>query len=97
MKRFRLPRPVDPQLRERLVSIDPVRGKSLAKNLEQSLIAIPLVAHEALTTAYINDVDGYGVFAQQLLGFGRAAISEKLQRQLPGLRGYSSRNLRNMR
>ena len=25
------------------------------------------------------------------------AISEKLQRQLPGLRGYSSRNLRNMR
>lgn len=72
MKRFRLPRPVDPQLRERLVSIDPVRGKSLAKNLEQSLMAIPLVTHEALTTAYINDVDGYGVFAQQLLGFGRA-------------------------
>ena len=35
-------------------------------------MAIPLVAHEALTTAYINDVDGYGVFAQQLLGFGRA-------------------------
>jgi len=29
------------------------------------------VAHEALTTAYINDVDGYGVFAQQLQGFGR--------------------------
>ena len=70
MKRFRLPRPVDPQLRERLVSIDPVRGKSLAKNLEQSLMAIPLVAHEALTTAYINDVDGYGVFEQQLLAGG---------------------------
>ncbi len=34
-------------------------------------MAIPLVAHEALSTAYINDVDGYGVFAQQLLGFGR--------------------------
>lgn len=30
-----------------------------------------VVAHEALTTAYINDVDGYGVFAQQLFGFGR--------------------------
>lgn len=27
--------------------------------------------HEALTTAYINDVDGLGVFAQQLYGFGR--------------------------
>lgn len=34
-------------------------------------MAIPLVAHEALSTAYINDVDGYGVFAQQLFGFGR--------------------------
>lgn len=33
-------------------------------------MTIPLVAHEALSTAYINDVDGYGVFAQQLLGFG---------------------------
>lgn len=30
-----------------------------------------LVAHEALTTAYINDVDGLGVFAQQLFGYGR--------------------------
>ena len=29
------------------------------------------MAHEALTTAYINDVDGLGVFAQQLYGFGR--------------------------
>ena len=34
-------------------------------------MAIPLVAHEALTTAYINDVDGLGVFAQQLFGYGR--------------------------
>ena len=32
-----------------------------------TLMAIPLVAHEALTTAYINDVDGLGVFAQQLM------------------------------
>jgi D-sedoheptulose 7-phosphate isomerase len=34
-------------------------------------MTIPLVAHEALSTAYINDVDGLGVFAQQLLGYGR--------------------------
>lgn len=71
MKRFRLPRPVDAAFAEKLVVADPVRGPKLAKNLERSLMAIPLVAHEALTTAYINDVDGYGVFAQQLLGFGR--------------------------
>ncbi len=71
MKRFRIPRPVTPELAEKLKEADPVRGPLLAKNLERGLMAIPLVAHEALTTAYINDVDGYGVFAQQLLGFGR--------------------------
>ena len=30
------------------------------------------MAHEALTTAYANDVDGLGVFAQQLYGYGKA-------------------------
>lgn len=70
MKRFQKPRPVTPEFAEKLKSIDPVRGENLAKNLERSLMAIPLVAHEALTTAYINDVDGLGVFAQQLFGFG---------------------------
>ena len=71
MKRFKIARPCSPEFAEKLKNIDPERGKNLAKNLECSLMAIPLVAHEALTTAYINDVDGLGVFAQQLYGFGR--------------------------
>ena len=71
MKRFMSPRPVSSEFRKKLVSVDEERGNELAKNLEQSLMAIPLVAHEALTTAYINDVDALGVFAQQLYGFGR--------------------------
>jgi D-sedoheptulose 7-phosphate isomerase len=71
MKRFKIQRPVSKEYAEKLIEIDPERGPSLAKNLEQSLMAIPLVAHEALTTAYINDVDGLGVFAQQLMGFGK--------------------------
>ena len=71
MKRFKTPRPVTPEFADKLKSIDALRGDNLAKNLERSLMAIPLVAHEALTTAYINDVDGLGVFAQQLFGFGR--------------------------
>lgn len=71
MKRFKTPRPVTPEMAEKLNAIDPVRGADLAKNLERGLMAIPLVAHEALSTAYINDVDGLGVFAQQLFGFGR--------------------------
>ncbi|MBQ6017311.1 MAG: SIS domain-containing protein [Clostridiales bacterium] len=72
MKRFMTARPVPPEFAEKLKSIDPVRGENLSNNLERSLMAIPLVAHEALTTAYINDVDGLGVFAQQLYGFGRS-------------------------
>lgn len=71
MKRFKTPRPVTLEIAEKLKAIDPVRGADLAKNLECGLMAIPLVAHEALSTAYINDVDGLGVFAQQLFGFGR--------------------------
>lgn len=71
MKRFRTPRPISVEFAQKLRAIDPERGENLANNLEKSLMAIPLVAHEALTTAYINDVDGNGVFAQQLFGFGR--------------------------
>ena len=72
MKRFKTPRPVTQEFAERLKVIDPIQGENLAKNLERGLMAIPLVAHEALSTAYITDVDGLGVFVQQLFGFGRA-------------------------
>lgn len=71
MKRFRRQRSVSPEFAAKLRAIDPVRGDDLARNLERGLMAVPLVTHVALTTAYINDVDGYGVFAQQLFGFGR--------------------------
>ena len=71
MKRFKIARPVPETFANRLMEVDSVRGEALAKNLERGLMAIPLVAHEALSTAYINDVDGLGVFAQQLYGFGR--------------------------
>lgn len=71
MKRFKIKRTVAPEFAQKLIEIDGIRGAELANNLERSLMAIPLVAHEALTTAYINDVDGLGVFAQQLFGYGR--------------------------
>lgn len=72
MKRFKVPCPVTAEFAEKLKEIDPKRGADLASNLECPLKAIPLVAHKALTTAYINDVDGIGIFAQQLFGFGDA-------------------------
>lgn len=71
MKSFRMPRPVGDAFAEKLISIDPDRGAHLAAHLERSLMTIPLAAHEALITAYINDADSSSVFAQQVLGFGR--------------------------
>ena len=71
MKRFKMPRPVSPEFYHKLISADPIRGERLAQKLERGLPALPLVAHEALTTAYTNDVDGLGVFAQQLYGYGK--------------------------
>lgn len=63
MKSFKVPRPVTEEFAHKLRLADPARGGQLAENLERALMAIPLVAHEALTTAYINDVDGLGAFA----------------------------------
>ncbi len=71
MKKFRLHRTIPEELAKKIKAIDAERGEELAINLECGLMAIPLVAHEALTTAYVNDVNGKGIFAQQLLGFGR--------------------------
>lgn len=71
MKSFKLERRIPDDFKEKLIAIDSVRGEQLAKNLQQPLLAIPLVSLEALSTAYINDVDGYGVYAQQMLGFGK--------------------------
>lgn len=72
MKSFRLPRPINAELRERLIRVSEVWGRKLADNLEYALTAIPLAAYEALSTAYINDIGAESVFAQQVLGYGRA-------------------------
>lgn len=64
MKSFKIPRPVNNEFAEKLKEIDALRGSQLANKLESPLTAIALVAHEALTTAYTNDVDGSSVFAQ---------------------------------
>ena len=71
MKSFKMERRIPDDFKEKLIAIDSVRGEQLAKNLQQPLLAIPLVSLESLSTAFINDVDGYGVYAQQMLGFGK--------------------------
>lgn len=71
MKRFQIPRPVSAAYAEKLKAVDPLVGAQLAEDLEQGLMAVPLTAHEALATAYMNDVNADSVFAQQLFGYGR--------------------------
>ena len=70
MKRFKITRPIGKEFAEKLMKIDPERGDRLVKNLEMPLRAVPLTSHIAITTAYMNDADATGVFAQQMLGFG---------------------------
>ena len=72
MKRFKITRPISEELSKKLMAIDPQRGERLVRNLEMPLRAVPLTSHIAITTAYMNDADATGVFAQQLLGFGDA-------------------------
>lgn len=70
MKSFRLPRPVDGELKKKLRNIDDERGEKLSQLLESPLTAISLTDMDALTTAYINDSDASAVYAQKLLGLG---------------------------
>ncbi len=70
MKRFKITRPIDQEFADKLMKIDPERGERQAKNLEKPLRAVPLTSHISITTAYMNDADATGVFAQQMLGFG---------------------------
>lgn len=71
MKSFRRPRPVSQDFSDRLEKAGGKRGSQLAKILECPLAAIPLSTQGAFVTAYINDTCAEGIFAQQLLGYGR--------------------------
>ena len=71
MKGFVKRREVSDCFAERLRNADEVRGAELAKKLQGGLPAIALTGHAGLSTAYLNDVDGDLIFAQQTYGYGR--------------------------
>ena len=71
MKGFVKRREVSDSFAERLRNADEVRGAELAKKLQGGLPAIALTGHAGLSTAYLNDVDGDLIFAQQTYGYGR--------------------------
>lgn len=71
MKGFVKRREVSDSFAECLRNADEVRGVELAKKLQGGLPAIALTGHAGLSTAYLNDVDGDLIFAQQTYGYGR--------------------------
>lgn len=73
MKGFKLQRKCSEEFAERLKSIDAERGAELAEKLQGGLPTIALDNHQALNTAYINDVANGGLltYAQQVYGYGK--------------------------
>ena len=71
MKGFCKKRQVPEDFVGKLMEADKERGKYLAEKLQQGLPAIALTGHTALSTAYLNDVDGLLTIAQQLYGYGK--------------------------
>lgn len=73
MKGFKLPRKCADGFAAKLKETDPVRGAELTAKLQGGLPSIALTGHQALNSAYINDVEGGGLlsYAQQLYGYGK--------------------------
>lgn len=71
MKNFGLARKLNKDFSNKLISADKELGSILAKNLQGALPAIALDGHTSLTTAYMNDVDPFLCFAQQINGYGK--------------------------
>lgn len=71
MKKFNIPRKVPDDFAQLLKNEDTERGEALSKKLEPGLPTIALTTHEGLSTAFLNDVDGQDIYAQQLYNYGR--------------------------
>jgi D-sedoheptulose 7-phosphate isomerase len=64
VKRFSRPRPLAPELAEKL-------GPDLANNLHGALPALSLPSMVGFTTAFVNDDEPEYAFAQQVVAFGK--------------------------
>ena len=71
MKGFIKRRELPGAMRDALMREDPGQGKVLSEKLQGGLPAIALSGHPALSTAFLNDVDGDMVYAQQVCGYGK--------------------------
>jgi len=72
MKTFNLKRPLPQNLQNNFIQEYGEEGKFLAENLQAALPAISLVSQTSLITAVGNDVSADLIFAQQVIGYGKA-------------------------
>lgn len=72
MKGFVKRRELSEELKAAFEKEDPEQGRKLADQLQGGLPAIALSGHPALSTAFLNDVDGEMIYAQQVCGYGQA-------------------------
>lgn len=70
MKGFVKRRELSDEWKAALEAADPEHGSALAAKLQGGLPAIALSGHPALSTAFLNDVDGDMIYAQQVWGYG---------------------------
>lgn len=70
MKGFVKKREVPEEFAEKLSAVDEEKGNALAAKLQGGLPAIALSGHPGLSTAFLNDVDGDMIYAQQTYGYG---------------------------
>mgnify|MGYP000765956257 FL=1 len=69
MKGFCSKRPLSEEMKQKLIEINPEQGVDLSERLQEALPTIALDNHNALNTAFLNDVDGYMTYAQQVNGY----------------------------
>lgn len=72
MKGFKLPRKLNENFTDKLISENEELGTVLAESLQGALPAIALDGHPALSAAYMNDCEPLLCFAQQVNGYGKA-------------------------
>ena len=72
MKGVKLPRKLNENFTDKLISENEELGTVLAESLQGALPAIALDGHPALSTAYMNDCEPLLCFAQQVNGYGKA-------------------------
>ena len=71
MKGFVKKRTLSVELQEKLKAEGGEKGEELAASLQSGLPAIALTGHTGLATAFLNDVNGEMIYAQQVCGYGR--------------------------